>query len=69
MGLPTAGYPAAVDRIYALAPETPLNASVAIVGLSPKKYTLRKALAPANAFSPMDVTPAGMAMEVSPLAK
>jgi hypothetical protein len=66
--LPTAGYPRVVDRIYAVAPVTPLNASLAIVGLSPKKYTLLRALAPWNAKFPMDVTPAGMVMAVSALA-
>ena len=44
--LPTAGYPVAVDLIYAVAPVTPLNASLAIiVGLFPKKYTLLRELA------------------------
>ena len=58
--LPTAGYPSAVDRIYAVAPVTPLNVSLASVGLSAKKYTLLSALAPRNALLPMDMTPAGI---------
>ena len=65
---PTAGYPVALDRIYAVAPVTPLNASLAIVGLFPKKYTLLREVASLNAKSPMDVTPAGMVMAVSALA-
>ena len=68
IGLPTAGYPVAVERIYAVALLTPLNASLAIVGLFAKKYTLRRALAPKNAESPMDVTPAGMVIAVRALA-
>ena len=63
--LPTAGYPVAVDRIYAVAPVTPLNALPASVGLSAKKYTLLRALAFTNACSPIDVTPAGMVIAVS----
>ena len=62
--LPTAGYPVAVDRIYAVAPVTPLNASLAIVGLFPKKYTLLREVASENALAPMDVTPDGMVMAV-----
>jgi hypothetical protein len=58
------GYPEAVDRIYAVALVTPANASLAIVGLSPKKYTLLRALAFSNALASMDVTPAGMVMAV-----
>ena len=68
IGLPTAGYPVAVERIYAVALLTPLNALLAIVGLFAKKYTLRRALAPKNAESPMDVTPAGMVIAVRALA-
>jgi hypothetical protein len=45
MRLPTAGYPVAVDRIYAVALVTPLNVSPWSVGLSAKKYTLLRALA------------------------
>ena len=66
--LPTAGYPVAVDLIYAVAPVTPLNALLAItVGLFPKKYTLLRELAFSNALAPMDVTFAGMVMAVSAL--
>jgi hypothetical protein len=69
IGRPTAGYPVAVDVIYAVAPVTPLNASLAIiVGLFPKKYTLLREVALVNAPSPMDVTPAGMVMAVRALA-
>jgi len=58
----------AVDRIYAVAPVTPLNALLAIVGLFPKKSTLLREVASLNAKSPMDVTPAGMVMAVRALA-
>jgi hypothetical protein len=68
ISVPTAGYPVAVERIYAVAPLTPPNASVSSVGLSAKKYTLRRTLAYANARSPMDVTPAGMMMVVRAFA-
>jgi hypothetical protein len=68
IAVPTEGYPEAVDRIYAVAPLTPLNAAPAIVGLSPKKYTLLRALASSNAPHPMEVTPAGMVIAVSALA-
>jgi hypothetical protein len=68
ISVPTEGYPEAVDRIYAVAPLTPLNAAPSIVGLSPKKYTLLRALAASNAPHPMEVTPAGMVMAVSALA-
>jgi hypothetical protein len=65
---PTAGYPVAVARIYAVAPVTPLNALLAIVGLFAKKYTLLREVALLNANAPMDVTPVGMVMAVSALA-
>jgi hypothetical protein len=66
--LPTAGYPVAVELIYAVAPVTPLNASLAIVGLFPKKYILLREVAFLNACVPIFVTPAGMVMAVSALA-
>jgi hypothetical protein len=66
---PTAGYPVAVDRIYAVAPVTPLNALLPIVvGAFPKKDTLLRELAPENAVAPMDMTPAGILIAVSALA-
>jgi hypothetical protein len=68
MRLPTAGYPVAVDRIYAVALVTPLNVLLWSVGLSPKKYTLFRALASSNAPDSMDVTPAGMVIAVRAVA-
>jgi hypothetical protein len=54
--------------MYAVAPVTPLNALLAMVGLLAKKYTLFRALAFSNALASMDVTPAGMVMAVRAVA-
>jgi hypothetical protein len=54
--------------MYAVAPVTPLNVSLASVGLSAKKYTLLRALAPRNTLLPMDMTPAGIVIAVRDLA-
>lgn len=42
--------------------------SITAVGALPRKKTLVSALAPLNASLPIDVTPAGIVMEVSALA-